>query len=459
MNSDIIYSSVLQLAQAIQAKEISSVELVQAYLNRIEEVNPKLNAVVQLRGEEALHEARQADEALARGENFGLLHGIPMTIKDSLDTVGVITTGGTLGRKDFIPDADATVVTRLKNEGAILLGKTNTPELTLDFETTNLIYGRTSNPYDVTRSSGGSSGGAAAIIASGGAPFDIGSDYGGSIRVPSHCCGIAGIKPTSGRVPRTGHIISYASGAADAFQTIGPLARTVDDLVLLLGIIAGPDWRDPTIVPMPKANPDEVELRKLRVAFFTDNGTLTPIPEIIQTVKDVAKSLEDHVTSIVEDRPERMEETWELWSSLHMADGGYGLLEILEKAGTEQTSRTLVYPEAEVTGKEFGKRIREMDLFRSQMLGFMVNFDVLICPVNANVAIKHDTLGDQFEGFSYTGTFNLTGWPIVVVRAGTSDDGLPIGVQIVANPWREDVALKVAQFVEEKFGGWQKPQI
>lgn len=459
MTSDLIYSSVVELAKAIKAKAVSSVEVVEAYLKRIEAVNPKLNAVVQLRGEEALDEARLADEASARGESKGLLHGIPMTIKDSLDTAGVITTGGTLGRKNFIPEKDATVVKRLKNEGAILLGKTNTPELTTSFETYNLIYGRTNNPYDLTRSSGGSSGGAAAIITTGGAPFDIGSDYAGSIRLPAHFCGIAGIKPTSGRVPRTGHIMPYGIGATDAYQTIGPLARTVDDLTLLLGIIAGPDWEDPTIVPMPAANPDDVDLRQLRVAFYTDNGTVTPTPEIMQAVKDVAQSLEGHAATVTEDRPKRMEETWDLWTSLNLADGGYGTLEILEKAGTKQTSRNMDNAHYEVTGREFGRRLREMDLFRSQMLGFMANYDVIICPVNAYVAIPHDTLAEYRPGFSYTATYNLTGWPAAVVRVGTSPEGLPIGVQIVANPWREDVALKVARFVEATFGGWQKPPL
>ena len=456
MDSEIIYLSVGQLAKAIQTKAVSSVEVVQAYLKRIDEVNPTLNAVVQLRADEALAEARAADEALARGESKGQLHGIPMTIKDSLDTAGVITTGGTLGRKDFVPQRDATVVKRLKDEGAILMGKTNTPELTTSLETNNAVYGRTNNPYDLTRTSGGSSGGAAAIITTGGSPFDIGSDYGGSIRLPAHFCGIAGIKPTSGRVPRTGHIMPYALGATDTYQTIGPLARTVDDLTLLLGIIAGPDWEDPTIVPMPPANPAAVDLNKLRVAFYTDNGTTTPTPEIMQTVKAVAQALEGQVSSVREDRPNRLAETWDLWTSLNVADGGYGTLEILEKVGTQPNARHLAAAQQEVTGREFGKRLREMDLFRSQMLGFMANYDVIICPVNANVAIKHDTLWENFAGFSYASTYNLTGWPAAVVRAGTSPEGLPIGVQLIANPWREDVALKVARFVEDAFGGWQK---
>lgn len=451
----LIFESAARLAEAIRHKEISSQELVQSCLNRIAKVNPQLNAVVQLTADTALARAREADAALARGEIWGVLHGVPMTIKDSLDTAGVISTGGIVGRSNFVPKKDATVVARLKEAGAILLGKTNTPELTLSFETDNQIYGRTHNPYDVTRSPGGSSGGAAAIVAAGGAPFDIGSDYGGSIRLPSHFCGVAGLKPTSGRVPRTGHIIPYASGAADAFQQIGPIARTVGDLSLLLLIIAGPDWQDPAIVPMPWSDPHEVDLQRLRVTFYEDNGTVTPIPEIRQTVRQVAEALGPFVTAVAEQRPARMEETWELWSALHSADGEKGVRDLLREAGTEPEIRE----ETAVSGAEFGDRIRKVDQFRSQMLGFMANYDVIICPVNANVALKHGTLDEHLAGFSYTATYNITGWPAAVVRAGTSAEGLPIGVQIVGRPWREDVVLAVAQFVEETFGGWQPPDL
>jgi amidase len=252
---DVIYASATTLARAIRAKEISSVEVVQAFLERIAAVNPALNAVVQLRAEAALAEARAADAALAHGQIMGPLHGVPMTIKDSLDTAGVITTGGTTGRATYVPAQDATVVARLRAAGAILLGKTNTPELTLWGETDNLVYGRTNNPYDLTRTPGGSSGGAAAIIAAGGSPLDIGSDTRGSIRLPAHFTGIAGIKPTSGRVPRTGHIVPWGLGAVDALTQLGPLARYVEDLVLILPLICGPDWQDPAMVPMPLGDP------------------------------------------------------------------------------------------------------------------------------------------------------------------------------------------------------------
>ena len=234
------FSSTRALADAIRTGDLSSEAVVRACLDRIEAVNGALNAVFQLQTEAALARAREADAALARGESWGALHGVPMTIKDSLDTAGVVTTGGTEGRADFVPDRDATVVARLRDQGAILIGKTNTPQLTLSFETENVVYGLTHNPYDLQRSPGGSSGGAAAIVAAGGSPFDIGSDYGGSIRLPSHFCGIAGIKPSAGRVPRTGHVFPFG-GLQDPLQQIGPLARSVDDLTLLLRLIAGPD--------------------------------------------------------------------------------------------------------------------------------------------------------------------------------------------------------------------------
>lgn len=269
---ELIYRSARSIAKAIRDKEVSSAEVVEAFLKRIEEVNPKLNAVVQLAADRARAEAREADEALSRGESKGPLHGVPITLKDSLDTEGVISTGGTKGRASFVPEQDATVTARLRGAGAILLGKTNTPELTLAGETANLIYGRTNNPYDLSRMPGGSSGGAGAIIASGGSPLDMGSDTGGSVRLPAHFCGIAGIKPTSGRVPRTGHIVPFGMGALDSLTQIGPMARYVEDLALALPIISGPDWRDPAIVPMPLGDPGAIDLKSLRVAVHTCNA-------------------------------------------------------------------------------------------------------------------------------------------------------------------------------------------
>ena len=204
MADDLWAEPVTRLAALIRAREVSSVDVVRACLDRIDAVNPALNAVVTL-APDALDRANDADKALARGGATGPLHGVPCTIKDSLDTAGLRTTAGTVGWRERVPERDATVVARVKAAGAILLGKTNTPEFTWSDETDNDVFGRTSNPYDLERTPGGSSGGAGAIVAAGGSPFDIGSDTGDSIRQPAHVCGIAGIKPTQGRVPRTGH--------------------------------------------------------------------------------------------------------------------------------------------------------------------------------------------------------------------------------------------------------------
>ena len=455
---NLIYNSATKLAKAVRAKEISSEEVVRACLARIEAVNPHLNAVVQLRAEAALEQARTADAALARGELQGPLHGVPMTIKDSFDTAGVISTWGTLGRKDFVPSEDATIVARLKAAGAILLGKTNTPEFTYSFETNNAIYGRTNNPYDLARTPGGSSGGAAAIIAAAGTPFDIGTDTGGSIRLPAHFCGIAGIRPTTGRVPRTGHAVP-PGGLTDALTQVGPMARAVEDLTLLLPLIAGPDGRDPFIVPMPLGDPRTVPLKGLRATFHTDNGIETPTPEIVAAVQTTVQGLAEAGLEIEEKRPPGIEESVEILTALYQSwDGGATARLLLQRAGTAEEDTTLTrHIEAKTADPAvLVALIDQWDQFRIRMTAFFEDYDLIISPVNANPAILHGTMGKLYRGFSYTMTYNLTGWPGAVVRVGTSPEGLPLGVQIVARPWREDVALAVAQHLETELGGWQE---
>ncbi|HEX7955390.1 MAG TPA: amidase, partial [Pyrinomonadaceae bacterium] len=272
---DIIYSSASELARLIKRGEVSSAEVVEAHLARVAEVNPRLNAVVHLTADAARERAREADAARARGEDWGPLHGVPVTVKDAFETAGVVSAGGTAGRAAYVPQEDAAGVARLKAAGAVVLGKTNVPEISLAFESDNLVYGRTHNPYDLTRTPGGSSGGEGAAVASGMSPLGIGSDAGGSIRVPAHFCGVAGIKPTSGRTPRTGHFPPMG-GLIDSIWQIGPLARRVEDLALALPLLCGTDWRDPTVVPAPLGDPAEVDLKSLRVAFHTDNGIVAP---------------------------------------------------------------------------------------------------------------------------------------------------------------------------------------
>ena len=461
---NIIYASAKSMAQAVRDKEVSAVELVEAHLGRIEEVNSALNAVVQLAAERARAEAVEADAALARGESKGALHGVPFTLKDSIDTEGIITTGGTLGRKDFVPDADATVTARLRAAGGILLGKTNTPELTYAGETDNLVYGRTNNPFDLSRAPGGSSGGAGAIVCCGGAAFDIGSDTGGSVRGPAHYCGITGIKPNSGRVPRTGHIVPHSFGAVDSLTQNGPMARYVEDLALILSIISGPDWDDPHIVPMPLGNPADVDISGLRVAFYTDNGLRVPTDEIVAAVRSAANALEDAGCLVEEDLPRAIPDNPDINNQLSQGDGQAGARRLLAKYGTTETHEWMTRllekaSENMVSVGEYTAALEQVDAYRSALLGFMENYDVIVCPVSAFAALPHgESMTDENRsGINYTATYNITGWPSTVVRGGTSPDGLPIGVQVVARPWREDVSLAVAQYLEGALGGWQRP--
>ena len=465
-SNGIIYTSAKTMAQAIRDREVSAVELVETHLARIADVNPKINAVVQLAAGRALAEAADADAALARGEIRGALHGVPFTLKDSIDTEGIVTTGGTLGRKDFVPDADATVAARLRAAGGILLGKTNTPEITYAGETDNLIYGRTNNPFDLDRMPGGSSGGAGAIVTCGGAAFDIGSDTGGSIRGPAHHCGIAGIKPNSGRVPRTGHIVPHSFGAADSLTQNGPMARYVEDLALVLPIISGPDWSDPHIVPMPLGDPSDVDLSGLRVAFYDYNGVNMPTAEIQAAVRTAASALDDVCASVEEDLPQAIPDNPEISNHLSQGNGQAGARRLLEKYGTTETHEWMTHlleraSENIVSVQEYTAVLENVDAYRSEMLGFMQNYDVIVCPASTYAALPHgeSMFNDKYKGIGYTATYNITGWPSTVIRGGTSPERLPIGVQVVARPWREDVSLAVAQYLEGALGGWQKPPI
>ena len=458
---NLVYRPAKALAEAIRDREVSSLEVVTACISRIEAVNSRINAVVQKTFEDAIDQAQRADDALIRGVVRGPLHGVPMTIKDSLDTAGVITTAGTKGRASYIPDKDATVVARLRAAGAILLGKTNTPELTASGITDNYVYGRTSNPYDPTRTSGGSSGGAAAIIATGGTPFDIGSDTGGSIRLPAHYCGIAGIKPTAGRVPRTGHILSFDIGLTGLLTHIGPLARYVEDLVVLLPIISGVDWYDPAVAPVTLGNPTDVPLTQLRVAYYSDNGIKTPTRDTEQATKQAVEVLSAGGITLVEDRPPDIERGGTLVGRLMLADGGEAIRKVLRVSGTDPaemhpsirwTQSDQLLPTLELTDL-----IAKWNIYRSHMLTFMESYDAIVCPASSSPATKHEAA--EGPDLSYTSPYNLTGWPSVVVRGGTSSEGLPIGVQVIASPWREDIAFAIAQQIEKGLGGWQPPGI
>lgn len=262
----------VELAKLVRERAISSRELTQMHLDRIAEVNPSLNAAVEVWAEPALEAATGVDRRLAQGEQLGPFAGVPFSIKDSIQVRGAVCSAGTLGFAQSKPaQEDATLVARLRAAGGIPIARTNLPDLLFSFECDNLLYGRTNNPYNHSRTSGGSSGGEAALIAAHGSPFGLGSDAAGSVRLPAHFCGIASLKPTSGRLCRTGHVPG-AGGWLEMIWQIGPMARRVEDLCAMMNVLIGGDGRDHTVVDVPYRDPSLVSLRDLRVAFFTDNG-------------------------------------------------------------------------------------------------------------------------------------------------------------------------------------------
>jgi amidase len=457
--------STVRLAQLIREKKISAVDAVKACYARIDEVNPKVNAVVAFCRERALTEAKAADAALAAGKVLGPLHGVPFTIKDSFDTEGVVTTGGTLGRVGYVPGKDATMVARVRAAGAILLGKTNTPEFTLGGGgkgTVNLVYGLTKNPYNLNYQPSGSSGGAGCIVACGGASFDIGSDYGGSIRGPAYANGIAGIKPTLGRDSRYGHIVGYG-GAFDSFQETGPLARRVEDLYLLLSLVCGPDGHDALMAPVPLRKPSDVNLKSLRVAYYLTNGWVDPTPEVQAAVKMSVDYFRALGCTVTEDIPPKWKEQMEIRQKFEGADGREHVRALLKKWGTTQAS-----PGLSVTGDvlpcaDFTRLAEELDATRSEQLAWVEKYDLIIAPASdmPPIPLDYEPPKDRPRyGASYTATYNTNGWPAGIVRVATSEkDALPIGVQAIAQPWREDIVLAALGHIESKTGGWKRPPI
>jgi amidase len=432
-DSDLCSRSASELAHLVRGRDVSARELVEAHLRRIEQVNPRINAVVQIDAERALEAARSADRALAQGIPVGPLHGVPFTAKDNFETAGIITAIGVAERASVVPAQDATAVARLKSAGAILLGKTNCPPWGGGSETENEVYGRTSNPYDLERSVSGSSGGEAAIIAAGGSAFGIGSDSGGSIRDPAHFCGLAALKPTAGLVPVTGVLDDEGriGAISDPRTQVGPIARTVADVTILTSVLAGPDGIDAGCVPVPFRDPRAVSIRGLRIAVYDDNGLVACTPDTIATLRAAADALAAAgVTVEATNHPTGGHElTREIWRSY---DG-------------------------EVTSLDVYRLLRRWDAYRSEMLRWMTDWDGILCPVYPTAAHAH---GESIRGgVSYTTPYSLTGWPCAVVRCGTSTVGLPIDVQLVTAPWRDDVALALAGALESALGGYQRPPL
>ena len=416
--------SAAALAASIRARERSVLEVVEAHLRRIEEVNPRVNAIVQVDGERALARARELDE---RREPAGPLHGVPFTVKDNLEAAGIEMTIGAPERAGVVPDRDATVVARMRAAGAILLGKTNCPAYGGGIETDNPVNGRTNNPYDLDRTPGGSSGGEAAAIAAGCSPAGLGTDSGASVRLPAHFCGLAALKPTSGRVPVTGVLddLGQIGPLSDPRTQVGILARSAADLPVLLAVVADTD------VPLRSTE----DVRGLRVRLHTHNGLETPDRATIGAVHDAAAALLAAGAAIEEAEPPR---------------GGHELtIDVWRSYGDEFSAEQLY------------ALLRRWDAYRAEMLAWFADADLVLCPVFPEPARAHGDMNrpGELDPTSYTTPYSLTGWPAATVRAGSSPQGLPIGVQLVAHPWRDDIALAAAAQLEPALGGYRPPSL
>lgn len=469
--NELLYESATRLAELVRDKEVSPVELVEAIIGHIEETNPLLNAFVTTVFDRACDEARAAEASLARGERVGPLHGVPVSIKDSIDTAGIRSVGGTRLRESFVPDTDAPAVSRLRRAGAIVLGKTNVPEFCMDFRCENPVFGRTNNPWDPTRVPGGSSGGEAAAIAAGCSAAGVGSDLAGSIRVPAHFCGIVGLKPTPGRVPGSGHfppsIGPFAIGAS-----LGPMARRVEDLDLLFRALAGFDPDDPASIPLPARDLAVVDARELRVMWYGDDGVIPTTSETKSAIERAARALATRGLEVDERRPEGVARAFELWQAWLGQGGLPGLVARYE--GKEELMGPLMQglkrrTEAQnPTLADFLSAWFSRDGLRRSLLNEMATFPILLAPVTSMPAFEHGHKGAfQVEGqeveylkaFSYSMLFNLVGLPSAVVPCGRSAEGLPIGVQVAGRPFEDETVLAVARVLEQALGGYERPPI
>lgn len=491
--------SAIELAAMIGRGEVSSAEAVEAHIDRIEHVNAAVNAVVVKRYAEARAEAQAADRARSGGGLLGPLHGVPITIKEALDVAGTPSTFGLPSRAGIRAERDDAYVGRLREAGAIILGKTNVAQCLLYYESDNPVYGRTSNPWNPDRTAGGSSGGEAAIIAAGGSPLGLATDLGGSVRVPATFCGVPGIKPTAGRTPDAGRY-SLPIGQQAIVSQVGVLARTVADVALGLEIINGANVEP----PLPLGDYRTIEPATLRVAYYADDGTFTPAPAVARVVRESAQLLQERGAAVTEWQPPDVALAVHLCFALYSADGGRGIRKTLGRDRMDLRLRSLLtaakmaHPVRAVASRlltaigqpsmggfleHFGHThvAQYWDLVEAQ-LDYRIRFtdaldraaiDVILCPACALPAYTHGASNDVGVAGGYAVLYNLLGYPAGVVpfdrvrpdeevgRTQSRDRvekaarkieqgsvGLPVGVQVVARPWREHHALAVMRAIE-----------
>lgn len=451
-----MFSSTIELAAAIRAGQVSATEVLEAHLAQIEQYNPGLNAIVVMDAEAARARAREADEALGRREVWGPLHGVPFSLKDAHSTAGMRTTVGFPPLADHVPQEDSTVTARLRKAGGILVGKTNVPMMLADYQSSNPIFGRTNNPWNLERTPGGSSGGAAAALAAGMTPFEIGTDLSNSIRLPAHCCGVFGLKPTENRVPLTG-LFPDPRGTPRSIRimvSIGPMARTVDDLVLLDKIIAGPDGRDTEVRPGPFDDVPDLNLKSLRIAATPVFPGLPVAADIRDAVEDFARLLESSGAVVEEAIPPEIDFS----QNLSHAGELIGMMVGAFQPDGQAQPTTLAH---------YLKALHQRDQSILAWERFFEHWDGLLCPAamiaafphcEPGTALKVDGKDVEYWMISAYGTlFNYTGNPAMVLPYKLDCAGLPIGLQLVGKRWDDSRLLAIAKALSPLTGGFRRP--
>jgi Asp-tRNA(Asn)/Glu-tRNA(Gln) amidotransferase A subunit family amidase len=459
--NDIVLQPAVQQLKLLRAGEISIPELADAHIAQIERLNPRLNAFADFDVERVRTQARRLD---ASNERSGPLYGLPVTVKSSIATAGYKCEIGSLLNKGDVRREDAVVVARLRAAGALILGTTNCPEFLMAYETDNLLHGRTSNPWDLDRTPGGSSGGESAAIAAGMSALGLGSDSGGSVRVPAHFTGICSLKPTPGRIPGSGHLPPCV-GPFSILGAIGPMARTMDDVAWAFRTLCGQDPHDPISPPVALRSPSLDDLRACTIGFFEDDELVPVTPETRAAVQAAAQALRGAGFRVEPFRPCTLEQLRKLWSKFFLQCGAMfcepriaGKRAQLSPIFTEFLGIAEAAPT--LSSVELLSAWAELDLLRAKTLEEMSAFPVLLCPVASIPAFRHGERRWTIEGrpLEYldavrpTQWFNILAAPSAVVPVSRSLEGLPIGIQIVARPFEDEVALAIAAIVDSAFG-------